>query len=104
MASGDQTVGFEPVDQPGDPAPTQHDPVSQLVHPQPPTGRLGQLEQGGVLGQGHLVFSPQIVVKATADECVRRQEGPPRSQPRIAGGQGSWALTGLVRLGCLGHR
>ena len=62
----DGAVGDEPVDQPGHAAPAQQDPVRELVHPQPPAGRLGELEQRVVLGERQVVLRPEILVEAAA--------------------------------------
>ncbi len=35
----------EAVDEPGDPAPREQDAVGEAAHPQPPLGRLGELEE-----------------------------------------------------------
>ena len=88
MAPVDEPIGDEAVDQPGHPAAAEEDAVGELVHPEPPARRLGQLEQGGVLGERELVLGAQVVVEASAEQGMGGQERPPRPQAGIPGGQG----------------
>jgi hypothetical protein len=103
VAAGDEPVGFEPVDQARHPAPAEHDPVGQLIHPEPAIGRLGELEERHVLGQGQLLLGPEVVVEPSADERVRGQEGAPGREPGIPRAQPADPIGRDILVGRLAH-
>jgi hypothetical protein len=78
----DRACGFEPIHQPGHTAPRQDDPLGEDVHPDAPSGRVGNLEEGVVLGQGQAVGRLELLIETPGDPCMRRQEAPPRADPR----------------------
>ena len=60
----DEAVGDEPVDQTGHAALAQDHPVGQLAHPHPATRRLGDVQQGVVLGEREVMLGAQVLVQA----------------------------------------
>jgi hypothetical protein len=69
----------KPVDEPGDPAPRQDDPLGEDVHPDPPAGGVGDLEEGVVLRKRQAVGRLELLVEAPGDPGVGVQEAPPRA-------------------------
>ena len=91
-----EPIGDESVDQAGDPALAEDHLVGQQAHPDPTTRRAGDRQEGVVLGEGKIVLGTQLLIEAARDPSVRDEEGAPRSQARIVGGErsggrfGSW--------------
>ena len=61
--------------------------VGQGAHADAPAGRPGDGEQGVVLGEGQVVLGAQLLVEATRHPGVGLQEGAPRLESRVAGGE-----------------
>ena len=95
-----QAVGDEAIDEPGDTALAEEHPVGQLAHPDPPAGRLGDREQGVVLGERQVVLGAKLLVEATRDPGVRAQERPPRFEAGIAGVRGRTTGSVMAMAGC----
>jgi hypothetical protein len=77
-------VPHEPIDQPGDAAPAEEDLVGQAVHPHPPAGGLGELEEGVVLGQREVVLLAELLVEQPLEAGVGGQEPAPGGDARVA--------------------
>ena len=63
--------------------------VGQLAHPDAPLRGLGDRQQRVVLGERQVVLGAQLLIQAPRDPGVGAQEGAPRLEARVAGGQGS---------------
>ena len=86
-AAGHEPTLLQPIDQPRDTRPGQQHGIGELGHPQPPVGRLGQLHQHVVGGEGELLLGEQLDLQHPHDGRVGTQEGPPGRQ-LLAGGAG----------------
>ena len=77
----DAALGLEAVDEPGDAAARQEDPLGEDVHPDPPAGRRRDLEQGVVFREGQAVGRLELVVEPAGDPGMSLEEAPPRGDP-----------------------
>ena len=90
-----QPCGLEAVDEPGDPAPRQEDPLGEDVHPDPPSRRRRDLEQRVVLGEGQAVGRLELVVEPAGDPGMRLEEASPRGDARRIGDRRCRRMTGV---------
>ncbi len=59
----DRPIRDQAIDEARNPASAQEDLVGELMHPEPPSRRLGELEEGVVLGQRQVVLGTQVLVE-----------------------------------------
>ena len=76
---GDHAGDLEPVDQPGHAGSGQQHGVGELGHPQPPVGRLGQLNQHVVAAEGQRVLGDELGL----EHAHQRRVGPQERAPRV---------------------
>ena len=90
-AALDEPVADEAIDQPCHAALAEEDLVGELAHPDPPTGRLGDRQEGVVLGERQVVLGAQLLVECGArpghGRAGRRATGRAAGRARSAVGQ-----------------
>ena len=94
----DRAVEDEPVDEAGHAAPAEQDAIGELVHPEPSAGRLGELEEGVVLGEREVVLGAEVLVEQPLETGVGEQEPAPGRD------RGDRARTGVRRVDSVGRR
>ena len=77
MATLDQAVPSQPVNQPGNAAGTQPHTFRELGHPQLTVARQPQLDQNVELGQRHAVRGNQVRFQPAQDRGLSVQESTP---------------------------
>ena len=87
-----EPVVDQPVHEPRDTASRQQHAVGETAHPQPPPGCLGQLDERRVLLEREVVLPAEVLVKPARHLVIGAQEGAPRREARVAGGELSRVL------------
>ena len=82
----DEAVEDESVDEPRHTALAQDHLVGELAHPDPPVRRVGDREQGVVLGERQVMLGAELLVEPPRDAGVRDQERTPRLKTAVVCG------------------
>ncbi len=73
----DEVAALEPVDEPGQPAAAEQQPLGELAHPQASVLGLGEVEQHLVGGERQVVRPLELLVEVGDDLAMGAKEAPP---------------------------
>lgn len=73
----DQPASLQPVDESGEAAAAEQEPLGELAHPHSPALRVGKEQQDLVGAEGEVVSALKLLVENGDHLAVRAQESPP---------------------------